>query len=97
MKMTVEAIDKQGQPLTDVTAEVTGTIAAGNGDSETSSALTIRLKSENGGLKKLDGLSYRVEAAASSAAQGITLNENQTLQLTNIVLKVTDGITIDMN
>lgn len=97
MTMTVEAIDKQGQPLTDVTAEVTGTIAAGNGDSETSSALTIRLKSENGGLKKLDGLSYRVEAAASSAAQGITLNENQTLQLTNIVLKVTDGITIDMN
>ena len=50
-----------------------------------------------GAVKKLDGLAFEIVAASGTDAQGQQLNENQTLQLKNVRLKVPGGAIVDLN
>ena len=103
MVMNVDAIDADGNTINEVTATVEGTIAAGtmNENGAATSTLKVLLKSANtDALHKLDGLSYRVEAASPDeveALKGTTLNEKQTIKLDNIRVRVKGGVTVDLN
>lgn len=76
-----------------------GIIKAGISNTAVESALVIEIKEiTSGAVKKLDGLAFEIVAATSgNEAKGQQLNENQTLQLKNVRLKVPGGAIVDLN
>lgn len=98
MTMTANAIDRDGNVMNEIQATVEGEISAGTMANPSVSTLIIRLESNvDGALKNMDGISYRVETVTPAEAAGITLNENQSLKLDNIVITVKGGVTVDLN
>lgn len=98
MEMTADAIDVNGNVMSEITATVTGGVNAGTAENPSTSKLTIRLESKaDGAMKRLDGIIYKIRATVPEDMQGKVLNENQSLQLDNVVISVKGGITIDMN
>ena len=98
LEMTVDAIDVNGNVLDGVTAVVEGSIAAGTAGNPAVSDLKIRIVSDSAeALHRLDGLKYRVSAVTTAAVAGQTLNENQTLKLDDVRIKVMGGVTMDLN
>lgn len=98
LQMTADAIDVEGNILSEVSATVEGNITAGTPNQKTNSELKIILKSSSTeALHRLDGLKYRVSAKTTAAVAGTTLNENQTLKLDDIRIQIKGGITMDMN
>ena len=98
MTMTADAIDPDGNVLSNITATVEGGISAGKPGAPTTSTLTIRLESKaDGALKNMDGIAYRVEASVPTEVEGITLNENQSLKLDDVVITIKGGVTLDLN
>ena len=96
--MTADAIDTDGNIMSEITATVTGEINAGTAESPSTSKLTIRLESSaEGAMKRLDGITYRISATVPEDMQGKILNESQSLRLDNVVISIKGGITIDMN
>ena len=80
-----------------------GTVAAStDGVTPVTSPLEIEIREKvKGGLKKLDGLSYKVLGKAShdgTTVEGITLNaEKHTLKLDNIKIKLVGKVIADFN
>ena len=75
-----------------------GTIKAGKNNTAAESTLVIEIKeTTSGAVKRLDGLAFEIVAASAEDAEGQQLNENQTLQLKNVRLKVPNGVIIDLN
>lgn len=75
-----------------------GTIKAGKNNTAAESTLVIEIKeTTSGAVKRLDGLAFEIVAASAEGAEGQQLNENQTLQLKNVRLKVPNGVIIDLN
>lgn len=99
-------VDAQGNPeelkgvtvTVKVDGEKDGIIKAGKNNVAAESALVIEIKETTAGaVKKLDGLAFEIVAASGTDAQGQQLNENQTLQLKNVRLKVPGGAIVDLN
>ena len=81
-----------------VDGEKDGIIKAGNNNTATESSLVIEIVEKTpGAVKMLDGLAFEVVAASTTGAEGQQLNENQTLQLKNVRLKVPGGVIVDLN
>lgn len=98
LQMTADAIDVEGNILSEVSATVEGYITAGTPNRKTNSELKIILKSSSTeALHRLDGLTYRVSAKTTEEVAGTVLNENQTLKLDDIRIQIKGGITMDMN
>lgn len=98
LQMTADAIDVEGNILSEVSATVEGNITAGTPNRKTNSELKIILKSSSTeALHRLDGLTYRVSAKTTEEVAGTVLNENQTLKLDDIRIQIKGGITMDMN
>lgn len=98
LQMTADAIDVEGNILSEVSATVEGNITAGTPNQKTNSELKIILKSSSTeALHRLDGLTYRVSAKTTKEVAGTVLNENQTLKLDDIRIQIKGGITMDMN
>lgn len=76
-----------------------GIIKAGKNNVAANSELVIEIKETTpGAVKKLDGLAFEIVAATSGEeAKGQQLNKDQTLQLTNVRLKVPNGVIVDLN
>lgn len=75
-----------------------GIIKAGKNNTAAESTLVIEIKeTTSGAVKRLDGLAFEIVAASAEDAEGQQLNENQTLQLKNVRLKVPNGVIIDLN
>lgn len=93
------AQELQGVTVTvKVDGEKDGIIKAGENNTAVESALVIEIKeTTSGAVKKLDGLAFEIVAASGTNAKGQQLNENQTLQLTNVRLKVPGGAIVDFN
>ena len=95
------AIDVNGDDIPNVKAEVEGNIKPGNkikgGEgTATESPITVRLRSENGSIKNLDGLRIKLIGNTEGAADAV-LNKNMSLQLTNIRIRIEGGVTMDLN
>lgn len=98
LQMTADAIDVEGNILSEVSATIEGNITAGTPNQKTNSELKIILKSSSTeALHRLDGLTYRVSAKTTKEVAGTVLNENQTLKLDDIRIQIKGGITMDMN
>ncbi len=98
LQMTADAIDVEGNILSEVSATVEGNITAATPNRKTNSELKIILKSSSTeALHRLDGLTYRVSAKTTKEVAGTVLNENQTLKLDDIRIQIKGGITMDMN
>lgn len=90
-------------PLNDVSAVVkvngdeNGIIGAGTKNSPKNTPIVIEITElKAGAVKKLDGLAFKA-VAVSKGNSGHQLNENQTLQLKNVKLKVPGGVKVDLN
>ena len=98
MDMTVNAIDKDGKTLNEISTTVSSKIAAGISDKGVATPLEITLKATDANVfKQLDGLSYEVAATSSAETSGKILNKNQYLRLDKMVIKVKGGVTVDLN
>lgn len=94
--MTAEAIDAEGNKLTDINVAVEGTgkIKAGSIDSPSHSPIVLAISSVES--IAFAGLRLNVIATCSDAAfAGIPLNVNQGLEFRNIILNLPDGITAE--
>lgn len=97
MVPTVHGIDRHGNVLTDITAEVEGVVAAGTLSSPTESELKITIRSTGSNIGDLDGVELLFDATSDTRFVGTPLNAAQALKFTNIVLKLIGGIDIDLN
>lgn len=74
-----------------------GIIKAGDINQGTTTPIVIEIKETiAGSVKKLDGLQLKAVADSKGTTNGY-LNENQTIQLTDVKLKVPGGLIIDLN
>lgn len=100
MNMEFKALDKSGNVLDDITAVVKDNkqVAPGTGDvnAPVTTELTVELTSTTGAISKLDGMKYLVNAT-SGEVTGKVLNENQSLTLQNIRIKIPGGVKYDLN
>ncbi|MBE6231710.1 MAG: hypothetical protein E7117_04990 [Bacteroidales bacterium] len=94
--LTVEAIDAEGNKLTDINVAVQGTgkIKAGSLDAPSHSPIVLAISSVE--PIAFDGLRLNVVASCSDAAYvGIPLNVNQGLEFQDIILNLPEGITAE--
>lgn len=98
MNMEVTAIDADGKPVDGIVTTIDGEIAAGTSKEVATTTISISLKATNPvAFQAVDGLEYKVNAGASTQTAGQVLNENQTLKLNNVKVKVIGGVTVDLN
>lgn len=96
----VVALDKEGNPLNEIKVIVDenyGVLAAGSLDKPTTSTVKLRLTAEPGVMSRLDGLQYRLRAVSSPDYRDIAMNKAQTLTFKKVLLRVKNGIKIDLN
>lgn len=95
---SIVAYDEQGVRLNNVTAEVTGVVAQGNGmkdgavSTPVKSSISIKLSVKNGELDEL----YKLDLKFAGNGSG-TFNSNEYLQLKNIVITIDEAISVDLN
>lgn len=97
MKPRVDALDRNGNVLSDITATIEGTAKAGTLQSPTDTQLKAVLRSTAGNIKNLDGVRISFDATTDAACAGTPLNEAQAMRFTDIRISITGGITIDLN
>ena len=91
MEMTADAIDVNGNVMSEITATVTGGVNAGTAENPSTSKLTIRLESKaDGAMKRLDGIIYQIRATVPEDMQGKVLNEELKHNIKKTVKKTTD-------
>ena len=95
---SIVAYDEQGVRLNNVTAEVTGVVAKGNGmkdgavSTPVKSSISIKLSVKNGELDEL----YKLDLKFAGNGSG-TFNSNEYLQLKDIVITIDEAISVDLN
>ena len=98
--MEFKALDKNGNVLDDITAVVKDNkqVAPSTGDvnAPVTTELTVELTSTTGAISRLGGMKYLVNAT-SGEVTGKVLNENQSLTLQNIRIKIPGGVKYDLN
>lgn len=103
-KLNAQAIDRNGNVYPNVTVNpVKNTIAPGlkltgeNGETATKSPIQLEIVCESGDMKDLDGLIVNFTADMEGVNQNATLNKGMTLKLSNIRIRIKDGVTVDLN
>lgn len=93
----VIALDHNENPISNITATITGVIDAGTPASPKDSSVSIILKSTAGNMKELDGVKLVFNGTTKAEYVGTNLNATQTLKFTDIRISVVGGVTIDLN
>lgn len=103
-KLNAQAIDRNGNVYPNVTVNpVKNTIAPGlkltgdNGGTATESPIQLEIVCESGDMKDLDGLIVNFTTDMEGVKQNATLNKGMTLKLSNIRIRIKDGVTVDLN
>ena len=98
LTLSAEPIDVNGEVMseTDIKVSLEGTLAAGNIDYPTSTAITVSVEATQEALDSFDGLKLNLEATSGDVI-GVPLNENQGVRLENISATVEGGIQMDLN
>lgn len=98
LSLSAEAIDKNGYALEGVTVSVEGNIAASNGIEATEKDMLFVVKAAEGSrIRNLDGLKIKITGTATEETSKVQMNENQSLKLDNVKLKLIGGVTMDLN
>lgn len=93
---TVEAIDVDGNVITDITATVEGDVKPGKVDAPVSSPVKIRLKSTAQNMGHIYGIRYAFDARSGEMVS-VTLNEKQAIRFTDIKVRLIGGVQINLN
>lgn len=97
VRMTAKAIDVDGNVLENVKVDMDVEIKAGAIGAPTEQNVKFTLTTDDGKIAGLDGIEISVVATVDNSVSDVTLNENQTMQFTEIKLKLIGGITMDLN
>lgn len=97
VKMTAKAIDVNGNVLENVKVDMDADIKAGAIGAPTTQNVKFTLTTDDGKIAGLDGIEISVVASVDNSVRDVTLNENQTMQFTEIKLRLVGGITMDLN
>lgn len=97
ISLTGVAIDKNGDPLENVTVSLNMNIPAGSRETPAKQDVKFTITTQDGSIKGLDGIKLTVIASASENTSTETLNENQFMRFDNIKLGLKGGITMDLN
>ncbi len=93
----INALDRNGNIMTDVTATVEGFVAGGSVSAPATSELKITLKSTARNLNELNGVAFLFNATNDGSHVGVPFNVAQYIKFSDIVLKIIGGIDIDLN
>lgn len=94
---SVVALDRNGNEITDIIADIEGGVTAGSIGSPAVSPLKISLRSEAANLGELDGVRLVFDGTTDAAHVGDNLNKAQSVEIDNILVKIVGGVTIDLN
>lgn len=97
IKLTAEAIDGNGNKLQNVNVDVDMDIDPGSPENPKYQDIKMTVTTEAGSIKGLDGIRMTMTGSASEETKDVVLNENQSIQMTNMRLKLIGGVTIDLN
>lgn len=97
VRMTAKAIDVNGNVLENVKVDMDVEIKAGEIGAPTTQNVNFTLTTDDGKIAGLDGIEISVVASVDNNVGDVTLNENQTMQFTEIKLRLVGGITMDLN
>lgn len=97
VRMTAKAIDVDGNVLENVKVDMDVEIKAGAIGAPTTQKVNFTLTTDDGKIAGLDGIEISVVASVDNSVSDVTLNENQTMQFTEIKLRLVGGITMDLN
>ena len=93
----VDALDKAGNVIPNVTATVSGVIAGGSLEAPSKTPIKVILRSTGKNISNLAGVSVNFEATIDPAHVGECLNENQSVRFDDINASITGGISVDLN
>lgn len=105
MQLHATPVDVDGNELSDIKVSDIAVIAPGNGllgDGSTPKASDLKVEltlKKEGAMRRLDGLKLRIEASNMGYPefQNLPLNQNQTLKLDNIRIKIPGGVKLNLN
>lgn len=98
LSLEVTPLDANEVEIAEISAEVLGIIAAGNGSDVTKTPITINLRLQGNRLPDLDALALRITAVNGNDNGGnVPLNANQFVRFTGIGLRTTEGVDLDLN
>lgn len=97
LNLVATAIDRNGKPLTNVKVDMNIDVEPGTIENPTKKDVTFSISTEEGNVKGLDGIEMTVTAKAGENTAETALNENQTLKLDDIKLRLKGGVTMDLN
>ncbi|WP_291561982.1 hypothetical protein [Bacteroides sp.] len=97
LNLVATAIDKDGKPLTNVKVDMNIDVEPGTIENPTKKDVKFSISTEEGNVKGLDGIEMTVTAKAGENTAETALNENQTLKLDDIKLRLKGGVTMDLN
>lgn len=97
VRMTAKAIDVNGNVLENVKVDMDVEIKAGEIGAPTTQNVKFTLTTDDGKIAGLDGIEISVVAFVDDSEGDVRLNENQTMQFTEIKLRLVGGITMDLN
>ena len=99
LTLEVVALDKDNQPIDDITAQpislkagLGGDIIAQGEQRQEAQKVTIAIESKSGDLSKLDKLKLDITAATDHTVGAIPLKGSQGIQLSNIVIEIAGDI-----
>ncbi len=97
ISLTADAIDKEGNKLSNVTVDMNANVKSGSMGNPTSQEVVFSVTTSDGNIKGLDGIKLYIKANASENTSSVALNENQSIQITDLKLSLKGGITMDLN
>ena len=97
IRLTADAIDKEGNKLSYVTVDMNANVKSGSMGNPTSQEVVFSVTTSDGNIKGLDGIKLYIKANASENTSSVALNENQSIQITDLKLSLKGGITMDLN
>lgn len=97
ISLTADAIDKEGNKLSNVNVDMNASVKPGSIGNPTSQEVVFSVTTTDGNIKGLDGIKLFIKANASENTSSVALNENQSIQITDLKLSLKGGITMDLN
>ena len=97
MSLSAEAVNTEGNLINNVSVSVEGKINAGKQGAPSNGILKVVITSPSGEISNFDGINLVITGKCPQAVEGTPLNERQTLKLSNIKLRIKNGVTMDLN
>lgn len=97
MSLSAEAVNTEGNLINNVSVSVEGKINAGKQGAPSNGILKVVITSPSGEISNFDGIKLVITGKCPQAVEGTPLNERQTLKLSNIKLRIKNGVTMDLN